>query len=328
MSSLRTNEPTALESLFRSIPLASLRCDTVLDFDLFLQMSPGDYPVLFRERHLRFDQSVLDRLADHKHSRLFVSIHQVDTFRKYVESNLKELLSDPAIPLEEKSRLVYEAAQGFMVEVMKDPRVGGVLQRTKDLVNTAVDFMAEEDKAFKHLLKVVSFDYYTYTHSINVFIFSIALAQRAGIRDSNVLHAFGQGALLHDIGKSSLPASIINQKGKLSDEQWKLMKRHPELGYEILKEQGEDRPIVLDVIRHHHEKLDGSGYPDGLKGDEISIFVRINTIADIFDALTTNRSYKSAMRSFQALKLMKEEMSQHLDYDLFRHFVQLMSASD
>ena len=328
MGTVRIDEPTAMSGLFKTIPLASLRCDTILDFDLFLEMSPGEYPVLYRERHLKCDQTVLDRLAEHKHQQLFIPVHQVGTYRKYVESNLKDLLADPKIPLEEKSKLVYEAAQGFMVEVMKDPRVAGVLNRGKDLVGTAVDFMTAEDRAFKHLLRVISFDYYTYTHSINVFIFSVALAQRSGIRDKAVLQAFGEGALLHDVGKSSLPSSVINQKGKLKDEQWQLMKRHPELGYQILMEQGEDRPIVLDVVRHHHEKLDGSGYPDGLRGEEISKFVRINTIADIFDALTTNRSYKTAMRSFHALKLMKEEMAGHLDEELFRHFVQMMNITD
>lgn len=325
---MSSSDAATIGTTFKAIPLASIRCETILDFDLFLETNPGELPVLFRERHLKFNQSVLDRLAEHKHAQLYVRVDQEADYRKYVEANLRALLSDPAIAVEQKTRLVYEAAQGIMLDILNDPRVGGVLKRSKDLTATTIDFMSSEEQSFKYLLKVISFDYYTYTHSIDVFVFSIALARRAGMRDTKVLYPFGQGALLHDIGKSSLPSSVVNQQGRLSDDQWRLMKQHPQLGCDILLEQKDADSLVLDVIRHHHEKLDGSGYPDGLSGDSVSHWARISTIADIFDALTTNRSYKPAMRSFHAFKLMKDEMGTHLDNDLFRTFVGLMSATD
>ena len=103
------------------------------------------------------------------------------------------------------------------------------------------------------------------------------------------------------------------------------MRTHPIHSYELMKENGGLSESALDVARHHHERLNGLGYPDGLSGDEVSMYARIGKIADIFDALTTERSYKAAMPSFPALKLMREEMIQDLDADLFNVFVNMMA---
>ena len=102
------------------------------------------------------------------------------------------------------------------------------------------------------------------------------------------------------------------------------MRLHPVTGYDILKEHGLFSDLVLDVTRHHHEKLRGGGYPDKLTANQIDPLVRASTIADIFDALTTRRSYKGALTSYQALKIMRDKMAADLDPDLFRTFVELM----
>jgi len=101
---------------------------------------------------------------------------------------------------------------------------------------------------------------------------------------------------------------------------------HPAYGHKILVEQGVDDQMVLDVVRHHHEKRNGVGYPDGLRGDGISFFTAVTTIADIFDALTTRRSYKDAMSSFDALRLMKEKMADELAPDLFKQFIVMIGS--
>lgn len=134
--------------------------------------------------------------------------------------------------------------------------------------------------------------------------------------------------MLHDIGKSRVSPEITNAPGKLTKEQWEEMRRHPEYGREILEELGVTDPMVLDVTLHHHEKLTGTGYPHGLWGDEVSKPVRVSTIADVFDALTTRRTYKAAMSAFAALRLMKEEMAKELDQDLFHAFVEMMGAAN
>ena len=198
------------------------------------------------------------------------------------------------------------------------------MKASKDLVDSTAGFLLREKSAFEQLVGLVSYDYYTYTHSVNVFIYSFSLANRAGIADEKTLREFGEGTLLHDIGKSTIDPRILRAKGKLTDDQWKAMQQHPVTGHEILKDHGLFSDLALEVTRHHHEKMRGGGYPDNLTANRLDPLVRVSTIADIFDALTTRRSYKEAMSSYRALKIMQDEMAADLDPDLFRTFVDLM----
>ena len=211
-----------------------------------------------------------------------------------------------------------------MREMFADPRAGDTVARSKAYVQLTYEFLSHEKTAFAQLLRITSYDYYTYTHSINVFVFSITLAQRSGTFTPEEVRDFGTGALLHDIGKSMIDPSIVNCKGKLTDEQWEEMKRHPELGCRILDGHGGIKPAAMEVVRYHHEKVNGTGYPERRKASDLPPFVRICTIADIFDALTTKRSYKGAVQTFEALRIMKEEMSDQLDPEFFMSFVRMM----
>jgi putative nucleotidyltransferase with HDIG domain len=303
-----------------------LRLDERTNFDIYLEKECGMGTVLYRHAELPFTEEARRRLHDNDVNRLWVREDQGEAFREYVNSHLGAIAADRNVPPAEKARFLYTAAQDVVHALIQEARLDEALPRSEEVAVTVAHFLYSEDHAFHHMLGVASQDYYTYTHSVNVFVFSVALAERLGYSEAEV-RAFAHGALVHDLGKSKVSRDIINCKGKLSQDQWVLMKQHPRYGYEILRERGCRDPIVLDVTLHHHEKLNGSGYPDGLRGGEISPWVRICTVADIFDALTTRRSYKEAVPSFPGLKLMQEEMMEEIDPDVFSVFVQLMADS-
>jgi HD-GYP domain-containing protein (c-di-GMP phosphodiesterase class II) len=311
---------------FLTIPLHTLRLGTTTDFEMYLPGPPGKPPVLYRGRSLPFHEEDMERLSAHRVENVLVPLSDSGAYRLYVESNLGQILSDTAVPLEERCTVLYSSAQSLVKSVLEDPRSGTILERSGAVVGHMVGFLYREKRSFHHLMRLTSFDYYTYTHSVNVFVFSTGLAQRLGYPEAEV-QEFGQGGLLHDLGKSQIDPEIVNFKGKLSDEQFRIMKQHPGFGHQLLLEQGEVSQVILDVTRHHHEKLNGRGYPDGLAAAEISRWARIATIADIFDALSTRRSYKSAMNSFESLRLMKDLMAEEIDMKYFRAFVELMSAA-
>lgn len=243
-----------------------------------------------------------------------------------MEDNLGALLADPSIAADQKAQALYGTGRFLVREVLDSPRSGETVQRSQQFVEHTYDYLVSDRSAFSELLKVTSYDYdyYTYTHSINVFVFSVALAQRVNGTKPETVKEFGMGALLHDIGKSEIDAEILNSREKLTEEQWLIMKKHPVYGCEILRGEHGLGDIALDVVRHHHEKLDGGGYTDRMKGARISPFVRMCTIADVFDALTTKRPYKDALATFFALKTMKQEMGHQLDPEFFRVFVAMM----
>lgn len=326
MNAVPPSAPPSLAGFF-SIPVRTLRVDLVADFALWHQPRTGAEPVLYRGEDLTFTEEVRERLESHGVNRLYVRTEDRGKLRRYIENNMESLLSDDTVPVEERSELMYESAQGLVREAMEDPRSGRLIERSADMVPHMVSFIYGEKRSFQCLLKVCSYDYYTYTHSVNVFTYCVALAQHMGFPEEDVKR-FGRGALLHDIGKSGLPLDVINSPGGLTDEQWQQMRMHPVLGYDMLVEQGVSDELVLDVTRHHHEKLNGKGYPDRLAGDEISPWARMCTIVDIFDALTTRRSYKEAKQSFDSLQFMRSHMSDEIDLDLFKGFVELMAGRE
>lgn len=315
---------TGQVSGYFTIRIDSLRTDQVTGFALYLPPQPGREPVLYRDAEFPFTEESKQRLRDNKVDTLLINKADRRAWLRYTEKILPDFLANPSVSVNERAGLLYESAQGLVQEILTKPDAGEMVQQSRNMVDGMVGFLFKESTSFYELMQLTSYDYYTYTHSVNVFVYSVSLANRLGIKGKEV-NEFGHGALMHDIGKRKIDAAVTNSKGKLTEEQWEQMQTHPVHGYEILVESGEKSTIALDVTRHHHEKLNGRGYPDGLKGDEISKWARITTIADIFDALTTKRSYKDAMDTFIALRFMKEKMWDEIDRDLFMAFVSMMA---
>src|SRR5436190_14247411 len=165
---------------------------------------------------------------------------------------------------------------------------------------------------------IESKDHYTHGHCQRVAFFACVLADSSGM-DSRSLFWFMLGALLHDIGKIIVPTEVLNKAGNLSEEEWAIMKRHPEAGLELVAEI--DFPgDVRAIIRNHHERWDGRGYPDGLAGEDIPFAARILCVADVYDALTTARSYRDSLSHNRAAQVMRESSGQ-LDPNLLENFL-------
>jgi len=162
---------------------------------------------------------------------------------------------------------------------------------------------------------------YSRGHLIRVSTYCVAMAKRLGLDEEDIT-VLRDAARLHDIGKIGIPDEILQKKSPLTDDEWLLMRKHPEIGESIIK------PIkslnnLCDLVRHHHEKIDGSGYPDGLKGDEISSLVRILTVADIYDALTTDRAYRSRYSPKEAYRIMRN-LPEQMDQDIIELFIEYL----
>ncbi|MBX3175843.1 MAG: HD domain-containing protein [Candidatus Hydrogenedentes bacterium] len=307
--------------------IESIRLDTEPPFALYIRPTASQACVLYCERQTPFTRDARRRLLQNRISELYISEADRAAYSRYIAEHLADVLRDPRLTARDKSHILYDSAQAVVEDVLREPARRANIERGKAIVKRTVAFMRSPDFMLEHLLRTISCDYYLYTHSINVTAYSIALAMRCGFVDPATLREIANGALLHDVGESVLDSAIKNKPGPLSDGEWAEMRRHPEEGLKLLEKTGCLGEIAQDIVLSHHEKLDGSGYPNQRSGEDISPFVRIVTIADIFDALTTDRHHQKRMRSFEALKLMGETMRDQIDMPYFRNFVGMMGLS-
>lgn len=169
-------------------------------------------------------------------------------------------------------------------------------------------------------------DAYTQNHCDRLAQYAVDLGKRLGLLSEQIV-ALHRGGIVHDIGKVAVPDAILLKPGKLTEDEWKVMREHPVAGERIcapLKSFG----LVLPIIRHHHERLDGSGYPDGLKGEQVPVTARVLQIVDVYDALTTTRPYRQALSTAEALEIMEAEIKMGWwDPNIFGEFARLMTIS-
>ena len=193
--------------------------------------------------------------------------------------------------------------------ITKPPNKMELLARTKSLINLKKlnDNLASIEYVLFSLAKTVEAkDEYTQGHVERVSKLAITLGKKMGLSEEE-MEALRYGGILHDIGKIGIPGNILNKPGPLSPKEWEVMKNHPVAGYNICLPLKKNLGYALEVIRHHHEKLDGSGYPDGIKDEEISTAARIMAVVDIYDALVTDRPYRNGMPLEKAAEILKQD---------------------
>lgn len=181
---------------------------------------------------------------------------------------------------------------------------------TENPVNEILKDLTSDNIMITNLLKIYNFDHYTFLHSINVALLSIAIALSIGIPNREV-RDIGAGALLHDIGKTMIPINILNKKGKVNHKELNELRKHVECGHEIVLTQNNYNETVKLIVWQHHERVDGSGYPLGISGSKITIATRIVSVADIFDALTSDRPYRKAFSISKALRILNLEAAKY-----------------
>lgn len=243
--------------------------------------------------------------------------------KKNMTESLISTINDGSLSPQEKAYHVYQDSLCLMYNLFQSPTAENIIENKKAISKIA-DFILAEDTTSLNLLQLIHHDFYTYTHSVNVGVLSISLAKRLYGKDSQTnMHELGAGFFLHDLGKVTIDSSILNKPGPLDEKEMNRMRSHPSQSYLILKKAGQLSLECGVIAMQHHEREDGTGYPKRLKGDEIHDYARICCIADVFDALTSERSYKKAKSTFEALRIMKEQMLGHFHKEIFENFVLL-----
>jgi len=279
-----------------------------------------------------YNYGLKEIIVDTKRSTLAEQKEKLDTkteqpakalSRSIVPDELMEAIHNANLPPLEKAKAVQAHSITLVSNLLENPTAENIRDAKKGIAEV-VDLILADDKTSLYLLSITSHDFYTYTHSVNVGFLAVSLSKSLFKNSvAHNMHELGAGFFLHDLGKVHVDASIINKPGKLTVEEMNVIKQHPSMGYNVLDDANQLSPECNKIVLQHHERYDGRGYPYGLKGDDIHIYGKICSIADVYDALTSDRPYRRRLEPFDALKLMKEEMINHFQQNLFERFVLL-----
>ena len=232
------------------------------------------------------------------------------------------------VPMVEEVRRAAKICIGSkkaVVSMFNEARMGKTVssEAAGELVDEISSSVMRNPGALISLARLKTADDYTYMHSVAVCALMVALARQLG-QDEATTRELGMAGLLHDLGKALRPMEVMNKPGKLTDEEFAIIKSHPEAGHKMLLEGSGVGEIPLDVVLHHHEKMDGSGYPKRFKGDQISLYAKMGAVCDVYDAITSNRPYKAGWDPAESIRKMAEWCNGHFDERVFQAFVKCL----
>lgn len=271
-------------------------------------------------------------------------LHDAEVLKRIQTSDTREVWIDTRLGADSTAALAQASSESDTAAVSLEKeveRAKAICGRARDVVMTMfnearmgqamkmdnVQLMVEEisNSILRHphalisLSRLKTSDEYTYMHSVAVCALMVALARRMGMEDEQIREA-GVAGLMHDVGKMMIAPEVLNKPSRLTTEEFDLMKTHPEQGLKILEENLPVATAVMDVCLHHHEKFDGSGYPHGLQGSDISLFARMSAVCDVYDAITSDRPYKKGWGVAHSIREMASWKG-HFDERVFQSFV-------
>ncbi|MGL4523867.1 MAG: HD-GYP domain-containing protein [Bacilli bacterium] len=275
----------------------------------------NQYGQILVNSHIPLTHSMITRIKKHGVNRVFVlSDFGNDTLQECFSPEQRQIA---VVEIQNTFQTVRKDVQKY---VQAEARLS--IENLEEVLDHILETVLNDDNFLNVLSEMYVFDEYTFTHSLHCALYTLTIGKQLGLSDEE-LKQLGFGALLHDIGKMVIPQDIIQKPAHLTDEEYRMIKRHPLFGYSILQTIESVHPAVLRCALEHHERLDGSGYPHGKESHEIHTFSKILAVVDVYDALTSKRVYReNTMLPFEALKIIERDIDTKFDRHVFQLFKQ------
>jgi HD-GYP domain-containing protein (c-di-GMP phosphodiesterase class II) len=295
------------------IAVDTLCASALLTFDVYVQLNKSGRLMLYRERSYALTQHDLDVLGQRGIRTLYIRSGDAGIYRDHLRENV---LKNKNIPPARRYQVLREAARVVLSESLENGDLGAAVSATRDIGQEMVDTVCNSQVMLNDLLRVMSHDYSTFTHAMNVSTYCLLIAWRLGIRAGQELVRIGQGGLLHDIGKLHVPRQILEKQGVLNEREKRIVMEHPSRGFRELSGRDDLDWGQLMMVYQHHERCDGRGYPAGVVRAEIHEHARIGAIADVCDALIRDRPYRKASPRSNVAEYLDRQAGRGFDEEM------------
>lgn len=290
------------------IPISLESIEPLIFPDVALYIKTGGNYVLYKNHGRDFSDHDHERLSNNGVEFVFVSKNDMDIITSHMESSAERLLKSEILNARAKGKMIYQTSINFVNDIFSNPEKTTDLDRTKRLIENLMFYISDNPNAISSLETVMSHNYHTFVHSLQVASLTLLMHSESFALSRDEMLDVGTGAILHDFGKIFVPQEILNKSGKLSEAEIEILKRHPEEGYVFLQNKEVISPVALTIVRLHHERCNGSGYPLGLTAREIPRSAQIAGVADVYCTLTTDNNGNKTMPPHIAVQLMRNQM--------------------
>jgi putative nucleotidyltransferase with HDIG domain len=294
----------SLEAKYFRFPVERIIDNSVTDFDLFADV--GSHVILYSGNGYKWVRSELAGLIDNGYEHFWIRPEDSSKAAIYEKMAKLPVISRELKP-EDRLQNIQDIGATFSKYLFEGEITESTMRKAQELALGVVECVQEDPGCIKAITGLANHDAYTYLHSIRVSAYATAIAVQMGLSKSDALQQIALGGIFHDVGKSSVPMEIINKTGPLLEAEWLLMKSHPTEGIKKIEDSCLHH-VSREIVLHHHERLNGSGYPHALTKESLLPEVQIATLADVFDALTSSRSYQNKRNRFEALDFIKHRL--------------------
>lgn len=298
--------------------------DVYVSADIYLLHEGAPQPTLFRSRSVRSTAENFRSLVDV--DVLYVKRSEYGNFQSAIAAHLETILQRENIPAAWRLSALQAAMECEVDTTLRLIQCDHLVNQSQKMGYHISTLLRDSRTLPADLFQVLRHDYYTFTHMTNVSSYAVLLAEGLGIADQRELEEIAVGGLLHDVGKRLISPRILNKPKKLSDDEFETIKTHPQIGYEELQGRNDISRDQLMMVYQHHERIDGTGYPVRIMGDEMHLWSRLCAVVDVFDAMTCERPYRKPLGVGHVLSFMQQKAGSHLDKEMVRCWTKLMSA--
>ncbi len=309
---------------WRAISIDSITPELFPNVALYLK-SGGNY-VMYKDTERTFTMMDRQRLERNFTDFLFVRSGDMEVLNDFMEANLTALLTREDLGSEAKGKILYQTSVNCVIDMFESPEVASNLARCRNMARLILQHVSTDPKALQSLHSIIDHNFQIFVHAVQVATLSLLVHEELYDLDTDEILDVGIGSLLHDYGMIFITGEILDKNDALSDIEYHKVKQHTQKGYEYLKRCGNYSEIVLNIVRYHHERYDGNGYPTGIKGNDIPRSSQVTAICDVYTALIVDRAHRKARSHDEAITLMREEAGKGaFNPELFNNFVEIIN---